>query len=122
MYLPCCDTSPDYQAAISNYVGFIDYIVDNTVHSDLILAGDFNFLCSMLFSGYRIFNCFLTDPNLVSGDDMSANAPTYVNSALCQSSCIDHIFANVSMHKNIKKLQSSIISLTLVIIVLLSAI
>ena len=94
MFLPCNDGSDDYRATVNECAGFIDHVIECTVHTDIILIGDTNFPCNVLNSGFRIFNKFLLEHDLVDCDDLSGHENTYVNNALNCASCIDHIFVS----------------------------
>jgi hypothetical protein len=49
----------EYQIAVSNYVGYMEYLIENTAHSDLLLVGDFNFPCVLSNCGFRALNNFI---------------------------------------------------------------
>ena len=91
IYLPCNDKSAEYRSTVSDCVGFIDNLLNEeaATFTDIVILGDTNFACDMSNSGYRIFNSFMLDYNILSCDDLSNCAETYVNVPLKQASCIE---------------------------------
>jgi hypothetical protein len=70
----------------------------------LLLVGDFNFPCVLSNCGFRAFNNFIVENNLSCCDELSQYANTYVNTALNQSSCIDHVFVNSALRNSIERI------------------
>jgi exonuclease III len=101
VYLPCHDSSAQYESDIINYVGFIDSVLNSNSHTDVMIMGDTNFQCVSGNNGYRRFLPLLHDRNLVCCDSLMGGVSTYVNSALGHESCVDHVFVSSALFNDI---------------------
>jgi len=105
VYFPCFDGSVEYNASLSQCIGFIENILVSNAHSDVIVLGDTNFPCVTTNAGFNCFNKFLDEFSLLCCDDLSGNCDTYINVSLNQSSCIDHVFVNAELKDLVTDIQ-----------------
>ena len=94
LYMRCNENSDEYRAEIAFYVCFIENILNTVPFSDVIILGDTNFDINDAKSGYLLLKPLLLNYNIMHCEDL-INGPiqcTYDNTALGQSSRIDHFF------------------------------
>jgi len=101
VYLPCQESTIQYESEISNYVGFIESVLNSYYYTDVVIMGDTNFQCVHDNIGFRRFLPFLNDCNLICCDSLTGGANTYINSALGRATCIDHFFVSANLYNNI---------------------
>jgi len=61
VYLPCQVSSVDYTVELRNICADLDSVMDAYANYMHLIAGDFNFECSNVNTGYRIFNSLAVD-------------------------------------------------------------
>ena len=94
IYMPYADDSVKYRNLIHKYCGYMEIIIQSSCYSDVVIFGDFNFSCDVKHRGYKTFNDFYKEYNLLCCDDLSSGVNTYSSAAFNQESCIDHFFVS----------------------------
>ena len=69
VYFPNFDCSATYKVELGQCIGFIENTLNSNRYHDLIIVVDTNFPCSLSNPGFKQFNQFLTDFNLVHCDN-----------------------------------------------------
>jgi len=103
VYFLCFSQSAEYFNELSEWLGFIDDTLCNSMFSDAVIIGDTNFSCAEQHGGYKLLHKLLQSFNLSSCDNMlnPSNTMTYVNSALGQMSSIDHAFVTNDLKNDV---------------------
>jgi len=100
VYLPCDDNSNEYINSLHQIIGYIDSCIEMFPGCKYILLGDFNFECKISSRGFREFNAFAKDSNLVVCD-APGYTYTYHHATLDQKSLIDHVFVHHDLKDSI---------------------
>jgi hypothetical protein len=100
LHLPCFESSAEYRAEISFYIGFIENMLNTESYSEVIILDDTNFKLSDSSTGFALFKSLLLRYNVIACDDVirGPDRYTYVNTALGHSSCIDHFFVSSNLY------------------------
>jgi len=109
VYLPCSDSSQEYQSALLECFGFIENCIVCNDSDAVMILGDFNFECDNRHVGYKLFENLCDEYKLMCCDSCARlDIPyTYFHNSLGRYSTIDHIFVDRGLFANVIKYETA---------------
>jgi len=106
VYLPCQVSSVEYTVELSNICADLESVMDAHANCVHLIAGDFNFECNDVNTGYLIFNSLAVDWQLKCLDNYDDKCGyTYFCDSLGHYSWLDHLFVSSSVAAEVTDFQ-----------------